>query len=223
MRKTLSHRIIESRGNLKIVGLKERREREKQARRESILVAARELLHQKGMNGASMNQIAKKSELGVATLYSYFKNKDDLFATLQQEAFDLLKEMVAKILENEENPRNQLRKIASSFLDFSQARKNYYYIINYFISTSEIIFEPKLKKRIDQQGEQVLLLSGNIIQEGINKGVFKATDVKRSSIMFWILIHGLTNYRKFETTVLNADNYLEFFKSSVDQFIDSLC
>ena len=57
------------------MGLKERREREKQARREQILSAARGLLHKKGINAASMNQIAKKAELGVATLYSYFTRR----------------------------------------------------------------------------------------------------------------------------------------------------
>jgi len=50
--------------------LKERRQREKQAKQEEILKAAIELFSKKGINGAPMNHIANKDELGGATLYS---------------------------------------------------------------------------------------------------------------------------------------------------------
>ena len=55
------------------MSLKERREREKEERRKQILDAARALLFEKGLNSTSMNQIAKQAEIGVATIYFYYK------------------------------------------------------------------------------------------------------------------------------------------------------
>ena len=204
------------------MGLKERREREKQARREQILKAARELLHKKGINAASMNQIAKKAELGVATLYSYFKNKEDLFITLQQEGLDLLKSHVSKAINNAKSPEEKLKQIALSFLDFSQKRKNYYFIINYFISSPEILFEPQLKDKVDFQAEKTLIVAEQVIREGIETKVFKNLDSRRCSIMFWGMIHSLTLYKKLETTILRNDNHYEVYEFAVDHFIDSI-
>jgi AcrR family transcriptional regulator len=205
-----------------ILGLKERREREKQARRESILAAARLLLHEKGINGASMNQIAKKAELGVATLYSYFKNKEDLFLVLQKEGLEILGEYIADSLVDLSDPAEKLKQIAVSFLDFSQKRKNYFYIINYFISTPEILFESGMKGKIDFQAERALSIAELVIQEGVDQGQFKKVNTKRSGFMFWGLVHGLTQYKKLETTILQDDDYTEVFGYSIDEFIASL-
>lgn len=205
------------------MGLKERRAREKLARREEILAAARELLHQKGIYAASMNQIAKQAELGVATLYSYFKNKEDLFITLQEEGLDLLKNHMLQALVDVVDPREKLRKVALAFLDFSQQYKNYYYIINYFISTPEILLEPQLKDKVDHQAARALGVAEQIICEGSEKGIFKPLNAKRCSIMFWGLIHGLAQYKKLETTIFKEDQYAEIFLFAVDHFIDSLC
>lgn len=205
------------------MGLKERRERERQARRESILSAARDLLHKKGINGASMNQIAKKAELGVATLYSYFTSKEELFFILQQEGLDHLKKFTSKNLKKKDDPKTKLKKIAFSFLEFSQKKKNYYYIINYFISTPEILFEQKLKDEIDGQAEQALSVAELVVKEGIDSKVFKDVDEKRISVMFWGMVHGLIQFKKLESTILSNDNYLEMFEYSVDYFIESLC
>lgn len=205
------------------MGLKERRHREKEARREEILKAARELLHKKGINGASMNQIAKKAELGVATLYSYFTNKEDLFLTIQQEGLDLLREMTAEAIGDETDPRKKLKKTAFAYLLFSQTRINYYYIINYFVSTPEILFEPQLKTEIDEQAARSIRGAESIIEDGIKKGIFKKTNVKRTSIMFSGLVHGLTQYQKFKDTILADDSHEKIFEFSVDKFIESLC
>jgi AcrR family transcriptional regulator len=205
------------------LGLKERRTREKLARREEILAAARELLHQKGINAASMNQIAKQAELGVATLYSYFKNKEDLFITLQEEGLDLLKNHMLQALEGVTEPRQKLRQVALAFLDFSRRCKNYYYVINYFISTPEILFEPQLKDKVDSQAARALSVAEAIISEGSERKVFKQLDARRCSIMFWGLIHGLIQYKKLETTILKGDSHTEIFHYAVDHFIDSLC
>lgn len=204
------------------MGLKERREREKLARREQILSAAKELLHAKGINAASMNQIAKKAELGVATLYSYFKNKEDLFIALQQEGLDLLKEYVIKSIEGELDPGTKLRKIALALLDFSQRQKKFFYIINYFISNPEILFEPQLKDEVDFRAEGTLSVVEQVIKEGIEKKDFKNLNSRRCTIVFWGLVHSMTLYKKLETTILRDDDHTEVYLFAVDHFIDSL-
>lgn len=64
------------------MGVSERREREKQARMSGFLDAARDLLLEKGFTGTTTKKIAERCEMSEATLFFYFKNKDEVFASL---------------------------------------------------------------------------------------------------------------------------------------------
>jgi AcrR family transcriptional regulator len=66
-------------------------EQHKAERRERILVAARKLITQGGVEALSMRQLAREAQLSVATLYNLYGSKADiLYALLDQgmEAFD---------------------------------------------------------------------------------------------------------------------------------------
>ena len=59
------------------MGIKERRERQKEHLREEILEAARELFLKEGVENVSMRAIAKRIEYSPTTIYLYFKDKWD--------------------------------------------------------------------------------------------------------------------------------------------------
>lgn len=56
------------------------------AQRRKILTAAAEVFHEHGFAGASVNAVAERAGGSKATLYRYFKSKEDLFVTLMLEA-----------------------------------------------------------------------------------------------------------------------------------------
>ena len=116
------------------MGAKERRKREKQLRKDHILDTARTLLFKKGINATTMNQIARNAELSVGTLYLYFKNKEDLYAALQEEGLDVLLEHIRAVEEKDLPPQQKLEEMALAYLDFSEQHRKYYEIINYFLT-----------------------------------------------------------------------------------------
>jgi AcrR family transcriptional regulator len=61
------------------MGIVERREREKADRKALIIRCAKDLILERGVENVSMMDIAKKAELGKATLYLYFPSKELLF------------------------------------------------------------------------------------------------------------------------------------------------
>ena len=77
------------------------RARQKQARSEQILEAARRLFLENGYSKTNMDAIADAAEVGVATIYIYFENKEGLVSALirkdvselGQEADELLKHL----------------------------------------------------------------------------------------------------------------------------------
>jgi len=64
------------------MGILERKEREREMRRQEIILAAKRVFSKKGFNKSTMDDIASEAELSNGTLYHYFKNKKELYASL---------------------------------------------------------------------------------------------------------------------------------------------
>ncbi|HEX2878492.1 MAG TPA: helix-turn-helix domain-containing protein, partial [Polyangiaceae bacterium] len=64
------------------MGISERRERERERRRQDILLAAWEVAEELGWGPFSVEQVAARAELGRATIYSYFPSLDALVVAL---------------------------------------------------------------------------------------------------------------------------------------------
>ena len=79
------------------MGIQERKERERERRRQQIMVAAKRVFTDKGFSKATMEDIAKEAELSPGTLYLYFKNKDDLFFSLMTPVIDDIGVQLEKI------------------------------------------------------------------------------------------------------------------------------
>ncbi len=70
------------------MGTTERRAREREARRRTILDATRELVRENGFGGTTTRQIAERCELSEATLFFYFSSKNEILISLLGEACD---------------------------------------------------------------------------------------------------------------------------------------
>ena len=204
------------------MGAKERREREREQRKSYILDTARALLLEKGLNATSINQIAKRSELSVGATYFYFKDKEELFATLQVEGLELLHQTIHQAVDKEAPPEEKIRSIARAYLLFSEEHKNYFDIINYFLTSPTTIFPPDLKNKIDEHGNASIFTLTTAIREGIDSGQFKAVDPRRQAIILWSAFHGMIQLKKLEKTILVKDEYQSLYMETLDRFLDGL-
>ena len=204
------------------MGVKERKALEKQMRRNQILDAARALLLSVGINNISISKIAKKAELGVGTIYFYYKNKEEIFAALQEEGLAILYSKILQISKKNINYKEKLTQIALAYYKFSKDQKDYFDIINYFLSSPIIFFEPDLKNKIDMSGYKILMIIHEIILDGVSQKVFKEDDPYKFSIMFWGTIHGLLQFRKLEKTALGNEDHEQLYHYSVEKLTSSI-
>ena len=79
------------------MGIQERKEREKERRRQQIMVAAKRVFTKKGFTKSTMEDIASEAELSPGTLYLYFKNKDELYASLSLRVLQYLNIRLAQL------------------------------------------------------------------------------------------------------------------------------
>lgn len=64
--------------------------RRQRRNREALIAAARDIMTEKGVEAATMLEIAERADVGAGTVYNYFKSKDDLaIAVLEALMYDL--------------------------------------------------------------------------------------------------------------------------------------
>lgn len=109
----------------KLVGTKERQERERNALRRAILDAARELFVAEGFTNISMRKIADRIEYSAAAIYGYFPSKDHIYFALADEGFGIL---CNKAWPEPDEPGSLegLREALIRFVEFSQEQPEYF-------------------------------------------------------------------------------------------------
>lgn len=204
------------------MGSKERREREREQRKSHILNTARELLLEKGLNATSINQIAKRAELSVGAIYFYYKDKEEIFAALQVEGLELLYQTIHRAIDKKSTPEKNIRAIARAYLLFSEEHKNYFDIINYFLTSPGTIFSPVLKKEIDARGNASISALSAEIQEGIDQKIFKKVDPRKQAIILWSTFNGVIQLKKLEKTIIGKGEHQSLYMEALNHFLSGL-
>ena len=113
------------------MGIQERREREREARRASVLDAARALVLERGFNGTTTKVIAEKCELSEAALFFYFQNKDEIFLSLLFEGIDFTAGVLDKLLQAKQPPITRLQKLWETFSLINREHPEYVHVFGY--------------------------------------------------------------------------------------------
>jgi len=130
------------------MGIQERREREREARRSAVLDATRTLVRERGFNGTTTKLIAKECELSEATVFWYFQSKDEIFVSLLFEASDFMAHGIEKIEAKGLDARDTLRALWNFFSEVRSEHPEYFHVFSYVAhpqSTASVAEEVKTK------------------------------------------------------------------------------
>jgi len=172
------------------MGIKERRERQKEHLREEILEAARELFLKEGVENVSMRAIARKIEYSPTTIYLYFKDKSDLFRSLCEEAFAKLEYELEAIKKTEDDPVECLRRGTIAYVNFGLSHPNHYRVV---FMTSHPRDSDRAYEFSGSGGERSFMYLVSQIQRGMEQGKFRRGDPMQAAQTAWATMHGLTS------------------------------
>mgnify|MGYP003584310366 CR=1 FL=1 len=105
-------------------GITARREREREALRQSILEAARELFREQDYGSVTLRKIAERIEYSPTTIYLYFRDKHALVVELIAEGFERLRQRMLGA--QSADPVETLKRSSLEYLRFSQQEPHYY-------------------------------------------------------------------------------------------------
>ncbi len=91
----------------------------RQVREHQLVELAEELFAERGYQGASMDELARRAGVTKPIVYELFGNKDGLFRACLQRSADYLAEQVAEAVRAEHEPEARLRAGGLAFLRFA--------------------------------------------------------------------------------------------------------
>jgi len=116
------------------MGVSERRERERSRRRIEILRAASDVFAEHGLEGASMDAIATRAELGKATLYYYFPNKQALFDAVLANGMERFFGSLPQAKNDDTDLVETFEALLRSFLDFFRENRGLLHLMAPYMS-----------------------------------------------------------------------------------------
>lgn len=111
------------------MGIAERKIRQKEEVRCSILRAAWQLVEQEGWQALSIRKIAEAIEYSVPVIYDHFQNKEAILLEFTKRGFQLLNDQLLAAKETHKKPHKQLEAMAYTYWQFAFAHKEYYQLM----------------------------------------------------------------------------------------------
>lgn len=155
--------------------------------RDRLIEVARQLFARKGIENTTMNDIASASDKGRRTVYTYFRNKRDIFnAVIERETGKLLVRL-EEIQQRNISADEKLRQYIDCRFDTMReiVSRNGSLKAGFFRDIRKV---DRARRIISSREIDIL---SRILSEGVEKGVFDIDDVRQTATVLVHAVHGL--------------------------------
>lgn len=169
------------------MGITERKERERHEMMQVILEAAMELYLEKGTSNVSIRKIADKIEYSPATIYSYYKNRDEIFWGMHNLAFE--KFIASAQGQQEADLATQLRMAMHRYIAFAAENPELYDIM--FIMQAPMRGCPQ--KGVVPMAERSFEKWKQFVALCVEQKVLKPGPPNLLAFTLWTYLHGISS------------------------------
>lgn len=175
--------------------IQSRRISERKQRFELILFAAKRELLENGYHNTSMNSVAKRTGLGKASLYYYFKNKEELMCRVALALLEKLNRALHIELKGEKNFRGSLDVFANVTLGFLMDNMDFF---NTFDHEQKTFFTkvPKHINMVRRRAKRSMSLFEKGMQERMNASKIQGDPAILFDMVFSLLVGYSHKYRQ---------------------------
>lgn len=194
-----------------------RKKGERETRRKEIIDAAEKIIFSKGLEHATMEEIAEEAVVSKGTLYYYFKNKDDLYFALNNRGLAYLNQRFANVLTENIPGVELVRRMGEEFIDFVRTQPDYFDAMMHYERYEDFneIESTQIKERCKNNEHQAFTFTIRALQIGMQDGTINSKySPERLAIQIWASIRGLTQMYHLH----KKGHYREIFKDIEPDF-----
>jgi len=198
------------------MGIKERRLREKEEVRSTILTAGWRLVKEEGWESLSIRKIADAIEYSIPVIYDHFENKEAILEEFGKEGFKVLTKKLKKAKEKHQRPADQLKAIAEAYWDFAMKNTEHYQLM-YGVGMACCEGEHCMSEQTEFRE-----LIAEPISELISKGKHPQANPCLKYHTFWSIMHGLISIRMTNRSDVSDQLNKLVLSDAVEGFIKNL-
>lgn len=187
-----------------------------QFHRTNIIRAAEKLFLVKGIESTTMDNIAKEAEYSKATIYVYFKNKEEIISSITLISMKMYLNTIKEAIAQSTDIYEQYYVICYSLVNFHRDYPFYYECLLREINVEIDLEEtPKVYREIYNAGEEINKVIGSILERGIKLGIIRS-DIHMIETVF-LLWAGISSVIKL---AVEKEKYLsKFFGITKENFL----
>lgn len=204
------------------MGIRERKLREYENRRQLILSTARKLFSVKGFAHVTLEDIAKEIEFSKGTIYSHFASKEEIYVLLLSEILEQLLDILKESVCAAKDTRDGIKKCIDAYLQFYIERREYFrllFFIDLYSDQSRI--DSKLMKDIQYLKIQCLFVLQQFVQQGIRSGEIQTSrSARKVAMVLWGMANGI--FQLVETKQVNQKDLHSLIDVGFDIVVNGL-
>jgi AcrR family transcriptional regulator len=144
------------------------------SRKQEILAIAARVFRDKGYHATSMDDLANECGLHKGSLYHYFENKEHILQEVIQSYFEVALQGLEQIYRSKATPMKKLRRSVDAQM---RAIESHLDAVSVALREDRAVANPYREIYIAQRDRFEGYMAG-ILEEGIEKGVFRRVDIK---------------------------------------------
>lgn len=164
-----------------------------QFHKETISTVADRLFLENGIEKTTMDDIAREAQYSKATLYVYFKSKDEIFYYIVLKGMKLLHDNFEKVLVENKDTIDTYFAMCNILAEYCNQFPLYFEsILETIASDDDSRKQSVILEEIYQIGEMLNQDVASLVQRGIQQGVFQ-NDLPHSStgLVHWSALSGI--------------------------------
>lgn len=177
------------------MGIAERREREREQVRTRIVEAARDLLSEEGLSALSMRLIAERIEYSPATIYLYFRDKNELIRDVVQAGFERMGEYVEREIGalggRAESALARYEAMGRAYARFALENTAYFRVMFELPAAAQVECPAETEQAVGNPAglENVVAT----LRAASLEGSLRIENAEDAALVGWGMIHGVTS------------------------------
>ncbi len=155
--------------------------------RQKLVEVARELFARKGLDATTMNDIAANSGKGRRTLYTYFRNKEEIYAAVIEGELERLSERLDDVAALDADPEQKVLNLIYTHLNMIKetVARNGTLRAEFF---RNIWLVEKVRRKFDEEERNILC---RVLNEGVARAKFRIDNVNLMADIIHYSVKGL--------------------------------
>lgn len=185
--------------------------------RDKLIEVARQLFVNKGVENTTMNDIAAASDKGRRTIYTYFRNKREIYDAVVESESNAIISSLKDIVESDMPPVEKLKLYIERRFEFIRSNthkpKNSYDRYRMLFSRDA----RRVEKIYDMARIKEQAIFAQLLQDGMRKGVFDPIQAERLPALMSLVFMAMDHIKLNSLSAKVFD--IEHIRSNVTDFV----